>query len=70
MRCSSCQGPFHPATGWVLSPNTVLCGPCAKDFAAWFKGRMTSMSHPVKDKTGKKMDESFAESAAKSIIGG
>lgn len=69
MRCSACQGPFHEATGWMLSPHVGLCGSCAKEFANWYKGRMTRMSHCVKGKDGEKMEESFAESAAKSVIG-
>lgn len=36
--CSSCENPYHPATGWRLSPRTRLCGPCARHFAEWVKG--------------------------------
>lgn len=73
-RCASCGGPFHEATGWVLQaePFVGLCGRCAKDFAAWYKGRMTMMSIiPSKQKAlAKKLGmepESFAAAIQKSI---
>lgn len=40
MRCANCGGPWHEATGHVLSPvtPTVLCGPCARGYLAWLRG--------------------------------
>ncbi len=40
-RCSSCGGPAHEATGWVLNkdPLQMLCGRCAKDFYQFIKDR-------------------------------
>jgi hypothetical protein len=37
-----CGTPAHEATGWVLQidPLVILCGPCARDFAKWYKGRV------------------------------
>ena len=63
--CAACGGPAHEATGWVLNPRTgkMLCGRCAKEFAKWYKERMSRMSHR------KGGCESFSESAAKSIRG-
>jgi hypothetical protein len=63
-KCSICGGPFHEATGWVLAENTRLCGPCACEFAKWYKDRIGRMSAPRK---GEKT--SFAEAASQSIIG-
>lgn len=41
MKCANCKGPAHEATGWVLNrePVVLLCGPCAKKFALWYKSR-------------------------------
>lgn len=41
MRCMNCGGPFHPSTGHAFSVTAVLCGPCARDFFAWVRKRMT-----------------------------
>jgi hypothetical protein len=37
-----CGTPAHEATGWVLQidPLVILCGPCARDFARWYRGRV------------------------------
>ena len=64
IRCANCRGPYHEATGWVLGENTVLCGPCAKEFAKWYKDRMGRMGARLRG-----MTTSFAEEAVKSIIG-
>jgi hypothetical protein len=37
MRCSSCTGVFHPATGHQWSEKTRLCLGCARDFFYWMK---------------------------------
>jgi len=65
MRCSNCQGPWHPATGHAFSASTVACGPCAGRFWAWVvrhtngKGARRSRKVPVA--------RGFYESAATSI---
>jgi pullulanase/glycogen debranching enzyme len=69
MKCAACSGPYHPATGHVLSENFVLCGPCAISFKDWLKNRMGMMSAKLKNKrTGERMSESFQDAAAKSIV--
>lgn len=35
MRCPSCGGVSHPATGSVLPSGEVVCGPCVRRFWAW-----------------------------------
>jgi len=54
----------------MFSKNFVICGRCAKDFCQWYKRRMGQMHARLKNKqTGNRMTESFADAAAKSIIG-
>lgn len=38
MKCSSCGGVAHPATGCQYSPTFIVCGPCVRTFWAWVKG--------------------------------
>ena len=35
MKCASCDGVAHPATGCAWSPKTLICGPCTRRFWAW-----------------------------------
>lgn len=35
MRCPSCGGASHPATGSVLPSGEVVCGPCVRRFWGW-----------------------------------
>lgn len=35
MRCPSCGGVSHPATGSVLPSGEVVCGPCVRRFWSW-----------------------------------
>lgn len=35
MRCPSCGGVSHPATGSVLPSGQVTCGPCVRRFWSW-----------------------------------
>ncbi len=35
MRCASCKGVAHPATGHQHSARVLICGPCARSWAAW-----------------------------------
>lgn len=70
MKCSACQGPYHPATGHYFAEDFVLCGPCAISFKDWLKGRMGAMQARLKNKhTGTRMEESFHDAAMKSIKG-
>ena len=62
MKCCACGGPASPTTGWVLSPRSILCGPCARDFASWYRGRMGRQNHS-------RGSGCFNEAAAKSITG-
>ena len=36
-RCSACGGVYHPASGHAWSEETVLCGPCTREFFDWLK---------------------------------
>jgi len=65
MRCAACYGPYHPATGHMLTSTMVLCGPCARDFCAWLKRRMAQMDHGTKKSKG----AAFSTAAALSIHG-
>ena len=38
MKCSSCPGPFRPATGHYWRPDVPVCGPCFRHFLEWMKG--------------------------------
>jgi len=38
MNCTACQGVFYPATGCQYSARVVVCGPCVRQFWAWFRG--------------------------------
>lgn len=40
MKCFSCSGPFHPASGHYWSPDVPVCGPCIRHFLVWFKQHM------------------------------
>jgi hypothetical protein len=35
MKCASCEGVAHPATGCAWSPSTLVCAACARRFWAW-----------------------------------
>lgn len=61
-KCIACEGPAHPATGWQVSEKAILCGPCAKDFAQWYKRRMGNQNREIDG-------SSWNENASKSIIG-
>lgn len=39
-KCASCGGVYHESTGHRHSEKSVICGPCAIDFKAWYKGMM------------------------------
>ena len=62
-KCFCCNGPAHPASGFVLSENAILCGPCAKDFYQWYKKRMGAQNRSVDNVSP------WNENASKSIIG-
>ena len=70
MKCSICKQPYHPSTGHRFTSSCRLCGSCALNFCKWLKARMGQMHAKLKNKmTGQRMVESFAEAAAKSVIG-
>ena len=35
IRCRTCDGVAHPATGCVYSPTFIVCGPCVRSFWSW-----------------------------------
>ena len=37
MRCFSCGGPAHPATGCQYTETLIMCGPCTREFWAWMR---------------------------------
>lgn len=37
MRCSSCGGSAHPASGSQISESIIICGPCVRRFHAWVR---------------------------------
>jgi hypothetical protein len=39
MRCASCKGPYHPATGHAHSEKTVICGVCTRSMLKWLEGQ-------------------------------
>ena len=65
MRCAACKGVYHPITGHVFTEETVLCGPCAREFYKWYKLRMAQMDHPTKKSKG----GTFSAAVVKSIHG-
>ena len=70
MKCKICKAPYHEATGHRWSSTCVLCGSCARNFLEWYRRRMGQMHAKLKNKlTGERMVESFADCAARSIIG-
>jgi len=60
--CIACGGVAHPDTGWQVSEKSILCGPCALDFAKWYRKRMTNQNREIDG-------SSWNQNAAKSIIG-
>ena len=41
MKCASCGGPFHPATGdWDRRYQVARCGTCMRSFVKWLKGML------------------------------
>lgn len=65
-KCSTCGTPYHESTGHCWTHRMVLCGPCARDWVKWMKGRMGAMQAVMRKNKGK---ESFHDCALKSIIG-
>lgn len=51
MRCASCKGAAHPASGCQYSEKTIICGRCVREFWRWVKGH----TQPRKKK-GKLLD--------------
>lgn len=37
MRCASCHGAAHPASGCQYSERVIVCGPCTRRFWAWVR---------------------------------
>lgn len=37
MRCSTCGGVAHPATGCQYSQNFIVCGPCTREAWQWLR---------------------------------
>lgn len=37
IRCRTCGGVAHPATGCVYSPTFIVCGPCTREAWAWIR---------------------------------
>jgi len=37
IRCRTCGGVAHPATGCVYSPSFIVCGPCTRSAWAWIR---------------------------------
>lgn len=35
MHCAACKGPAHPASGCQYTAQTLVCGPCVREFWAW-----------------------------------
>ena len=40
MRCVICGGVAHPSTGAEYAKDVVACGPCTREFWAWFRQHM------------------------------
>lgn len=40
--CSDCGGVAHPATGILLSPGVILCGPCLRSSMRWLSARLNA----------------------------
>lgn len=38
IRCRTCGGVAHPATGCVYSENFIVCGPCTREAWVWIRG--------------------------------
>ena len=65
MTCFRCGVPVSMPTAWCLSESAVLCGPCAREFASWYRQRMVYMSKTGKGRNPSEM--SFAEAASTSV---
>lgn len=63
MRCASCGGVAHPATGCQYSETMIVCGPCVRRFWSWALGH-TNKVYRVGPK-GAKVFASFYIAAAK-----
>ena len=37
IRCRTCGGVAHPATGCVYSATFIVCGPCTREAWAWIR---------------------------------
>lgn len=42
IRCKTCEGPAHPATGCVYSPSFVVCMRCTREAWAWVLNHVNS----------------------------
>lgn len=38
IRCRTCGGVAHPASGCAYSPTFIVCGPCVREAWRWIKG--------------------------------
>lgn len=48
IRCVTCQGPAHPASGAEYAPGVVQCGPCVRETWAWVIRRVNTPPRPGK----------------------
>ncbi len=37
IRCATCQGVAHPATGCAYTETFIVCGPCTRQAWAWIR---------------------------------
>lgn len=42
IRCRTCGGVAHPATGCVYTPTFIVCGPCTREAWAWIVGHTSA----------------------------
>lgn len=65
MKCASCKGVAHPATGSQYSKNYIICGPCTRSFWTWVKGHTNRVYRTGPKGAKPKVFASFYEAAGK-----
>jgi hypothetical protein len=67
MRCASCGGAAHPASGCQYSETYIVCGRCTRSFWNWVKGHTNMMKRVGPKGVKPALKVSFYEAAGAPI---
>lgn len=66
MKCASCEGVAHPATGCAWSERTLVCRSCAVRFWAWMQSHTRARARKP-SKAGRISGDFYGAALAKGL---